>query len=68
MRDKTDATDLCVLCGVLLLLAGVGFVYWPAALILAGLLLVGGGIWASHVQARAALRRQEANRAPMTGV
>jgi hypothetical protein len=68
MREKTDAVDLIVLCGALLVLVGVACFDWRVALILAGLLLVGGGLWASHVQARAAVRRQEANRAPMTGV
>jgi len=34
----------CLMAGALLITAGVGIIYWPAALIVAGLLLLAAGL------------------------
>jgi hypothetical protein len=41
---KPDFKDLCFLLGAALLIAGVAVVYWPVALMLAGLALVFAGV------------------------
>lgn len=44
--------DLLVFVGVLSFVAGVAVIYWPAALILAGLLLVAVGTLGAKLEGR----------------
>lgn len=45
--------DLAAVSGLLLVGAGVAFIHWPTALIVVGLLLLGGGV-AGHFRSRPA--------------
>lgn len=42
---KPDLNDAFVFGGLGLAAAGIGAIYWPAALIVAGVVLFGLGIW-----------------------
>lgn len=41
---KPDANDLFALAGLVLVGAGTAFIYWPAGLIVVGVLLLAAGV------------------------
>jgi hypothetical protein len=44
--------DILLIAGASLVVAGLAFIYWPAAMIVAGILLVALGVYGTWLEAR----------------
>lgn len=54
-------SDVCLILGCLLLVAGLGFIYWPLALITSGLTLIVAGYFAAIKEMAAAKAAKRIN-------
>jgi len=58
---QEHAWDLTAAAGLLMIFAGLWAIYWPAALVVVGGLVLTFGLWASRAQAAPDAKQRESN-------